>query len=138
MSLPAAAACVAPDVSSVGSDDRGHWKGDAGTGAPWSAGARARKQGRTRAGRFCFRLIFDERFQPAQRVVPMRGNEIEVFLHVAERSRIEFEEAFTPRMRVAHDSRRFEDSQVFGDRLPSETSAFRKLRYGISLSVRQP
>ncbi len=78
-----------------------------------------------RPGDAGFRLAFDEYFEPAQGVVPLGRDQIQIFLHIADRFRIEFEQAFTPGMDVMHDARGFENSKMFGDCLPGETRSLR-------------
>jgi hypothetical protein len=61
--------------------------------------------------------VFDERLQPGERLIPLLGDEIEVFLHPLERPRIECEAVFATCAVAAHDSHALQHTKMFGDRL---------------------
>src|SRR5881394_2269203 len=69
--------------------------------------------------------IFDERHQPGQRLIPLLGNEIEVFLNSFHRPGIEFESALATRTDAVHNSYTLQHSKMLGDRLPGQPRTLR-------------
>src|SRR5258708_25349165 len=80
-------------------------------------------------------LVFDERLQPRQRVVPLLGYVIEIFPSVLDRLRLKLEQAFAPDADATHDACVRQDSQVFRHRLPREIGAYGQTRNGLRFAM---
>ncbi len=63
---------------------------------------------------------FDERLQPGQHLVPLRGNESEVLFDFINRLRIEFKQALATRVDTVHDFHPLQHSKMLGDCLPGK------------------
>src|ERR1700741_400888 len=81
--------------------------------------------------------LLDERLQPGQRLIPLLGEEFEVFLDFLDRFRIELEQALAASFHAVHDSCAFEHAKMFRDRLPRQLRSFRQLRNGTWLPAAQ-
>ena len=63
------------------------------------------------------RSLLDKRFQPLQRIVPLRGNLIEIRPQFPEMLRPEREQTLAPGADAAHYAGAFKDAKMLGDRL---------------------
>jgi len=62
--------------------------------------------------------VFNERLEPGQSVIPLLGNEIEIFLNSRNRLRVEFEPAFAAYPDAVYDPGPLQNAKMLGNRLP--------------------
>ena len=72
--------------------------------------------------------ILHERPQSGQRLVPLLGDEMQVFADFCDGLRIELEMALAAGANTVDNSRTLQDAEMLGDRLAGEPRAFGELR----------
>src|SRR6266850_3487273 len=73
-------------------------------------------------------LALDEALQPAERVVPLFRDQLEMSMDLFETARLQLPDALAAVSRAAHETGIFHHAQVFGDRLTGDGEPSGQLR----------
>jgi hypothetical protein len=82
-------------------------------------------------------VLFDERFQAREGVVPLRGYLVKIVADLLHRLGVKLEEAFAAGADAAYDADTLEDTKMLGDRLTREARTPGELRDGVSPTARE-